>query len=287
MKGIILAGGTGSRLWPVTHVVSKQLLPLYDKPLIYYPLGTLMSAGIREVCIVTTPHDAPLFKNLLGDGGRIGMHIDYVLQHAPLGLAHGLLLCSDFVKDDSVALILGDNVFHGVGLGSRLIELTSPIGATIFAYRVSNPGDYGVIEFNGDGLAISVEEKPEYPRSSYAIPGLYFYDNSVFEIARGVRPSHRGEFEITSVNEEYLTQGRLRVEKLTRGTAWLDTGSSASLHDASTYMRIVEDRQGLKICCIEELAWRNHWIDDHQLKALATSYGNSNYGLYLHSLFDS
>ena len=287
MKGMILAGGLGTRLRPLTTSISKQLLPVYDKPLIHYPLGTLMSAGIREVLIVVNPDDEDSFIKLLGHGEEVGIEISYQVQDHPRGLAHGLSLGKYFVKDDSVALILGDNVFHGVGLGRQLRELTEPNGAIIFAYPVSNPSDYGVVTFDENGLVKAIEEKPLNPSTNYAVPGLYFYENSVFEIAERVRPSARGEMEITDVNNYYLKHSRLRVELLPRGTAWLDTGSFQGLHDASSYMRIIEERQGLKVCCIEEISWRNGWITSDQLAKRADTYGQSDFGHYLRSFIEN
>jgi glucose-1-phosphate thymidylyltransferase len=281
MKGIVLAGGTGSRLFPITNVVSKQLLPVYDKPMVYYPLATLMAAGIREILIITTPRDLEAFRALLGDGQQWGMTLDFVVQENPAGLAQAFLLGEDFIRESSVALILGDNIFHGPGLGTQLRQRTTPQGGVIFAYEVSNPEDYGVIEFDSIGKAISVEEKPVNPRSNFAIPGLYFFDNKVVEIAKNVRPSHRGELEITSVIDEYLRRNELQVEILPRGTAWLDTGTFSTMHDAGTYVRIIEERQGSRVGCVEELAWRNKWISDSQLEILAQRQLASGYGEYL------
>lgn len=281
MKGIVLAGGTGSRLFPITNVVSKQLLPVYDKPMVYYPLATLMAAGIREILIITTPRDIEAFKALLGDGQQWGMSIDFVVQQSPKGLAQAFLLGEEFIGDSSAALILGDNIFHGPGLGTQLKQLTTPLGGVIFAYEVSNPQDYGVIEFDLNGKAISVEEKPVNPRSNFAIPGLYFFDNDVIDIAKNVKPSQRGELEITSVISEYLHRNQLQVEVLPRGTAWLDTGTFSTMHDAGTYVRIIEERQGSRVGCVEELAWRNQWINELQLEALAQRQLASGYGEYL------
>jgi glucose-1-phosphate thymidylyltransferase len=286
MKGIVLAGGTGSRLFPITNVVSKQLLPVYDKPMVYYPLATLMAAGIREILIITTPRDLEAFKVLLGDGQRWGMSIDFVVQESPAGLAQAFLLGENFVGDSSVALILGDNIFHGPGLDTQLRQQTTPQGGVIFAYEVSNPQDYGVIEFDSSGKAISVDEKPVNPRSNFAIPGLYFFDNHVVDVAKNVRPSHRGELEITSVISEYLQRDQLRVEVLPRGTAWLDTGTFSTMHDAGTYVRIIEERQGSRVGCVEELAWRNKWINTSQLETLAHNQLASGYGEYLMRLVD-
>ena len=284
MKGIILSGGTGSRLFPITRVVSKQLLPVYDKPMVYYPLATLMAAGIREVLLIVTPRDKDLFATLFGDGSQLGMSITYVVQEKADGLAQAFILGADFIGSDKVALVLGDNLFYGSGLGRQLLSLTDPDGGVVFAYQVANPSEYGVVEFDANGVAISIEEKPTHPKSDYAVPGLYFYDNDVIEIARQLKPSARGELEITGVNNEYLRRGKLTVEVLPRGTAWLDTGTFSSLHEAGTYVRIIEERQGTRVGCIEEVAWRNGWITDSELNALAEPMLGSGYGAYLQKL---
>ena len=286
MKGIVLAGGTGSRLWPITRGVSKQLLPVYDKPMIHYPLSTLMAAGLREILIITTPEDQSGFQRLLGDGSDLGMSLTYCVQPEPDGLAQAFILGEQFLAGDAAALILGDNIFHGPGLGTRLRDLTEVDGGHVFAYRVANPADYGVVEFDGDGQAVSLEEKPEKPRSHFAVPGLYFYGPDVVEVARSIQPSARGELEITAVNEHYLQQGRLSVTVLPRGTAWLDTGSFESLQDAGEFVRVLEMRQGTKVGCIEELAWRNGWIDDAHLMSLAEPLMKSGYGQFLKGLLD-
>jgi glucose-1-phosphate thymidylyltransferase len=286
MKGIILAGGTGSRLWPITRGVSKQLMPVYDKPMVYYPLGTLMLAGIRDVLVITTPADREQFQRVLGDGSPWGISIGYAEQDAPRGLADAFRVGKSFIGADPVALILGDNIFHGAGLGTQLQELTEPDGAHIFGYHVANPSDYGVVEFDDDGTVISIEEKPAKPRSSYAVPGLYFYDNAVVDIAADLRPSPRGELEITDVNAVYLARGRLRVTLLPRGTAWLDTGTFTTLMQAAEFVRVVEERQGMKIACPEEIAWRAGWISDQQLGEHAAALAKSGYGSYLAALLD-
>lgn len=286
MRGIILAGGTGSRLHPITVGVSKQLLPVYDKPMIHYPLSTLMLAGIREILIVTTPADVDQFRRLLGDGSQFGLRLEYVVQDQPDGLAQAFVLGADFIGDQTVALILGDNIFYGPGLGSQLRRFDGVDGGAVFAYRVADPRAYGVIEFDGAGRAVGFEEKPEHPRSPYAVPGLYFYDPSVVEVARGLRPSARGEYEITDVNRHYLQAGRLSVEVLPRGTAWLDTGTFDALADATSYVRAVEQRQGTKIGAPEEVAWRCGFIDDAQLLAHADALAKSGYGDYLRGLLE-
>ncbi len=284
MRGIILAGGSGTRLHPMTAAVSKQLLPVYDKPLIYYPLSTLMLAGVREVLVITAPDQNAAFQRLLGDGSRLGMRIEYAVQPRPEGLAQAFLIGADFVGDQAVALALGDNLFYGTGLGTALARYSDPEGGLIFAYRVATPQAYGVVEFAPDGRVLSIEEKPAAPRSDFAVPGLYFYAADVVEVARGVRPSARGELEITDVNREYLRQGRLEVCVLERGTAWLDTGTVEALVAASEFVRVVEARQGYKIGCIEEIAWRNGWVDDAALERMAEPLGVSGYGAYLRQL---
>ena len=286
MRGIILAGGTGSRLWPITRAVSKQLMPVFDKPMIYYPLSTLVMAGIRDILVITTPDDQQQFQRLLGDGGQFGLRLDYIAQPRPGGIAQAFLVGADFIGDQAVALVLGDNIFHGTGLGRQLRAHTSLAGGRVFAYPVSNPRDYGVVEFGADGRVLSIEEKPADPRSRYAVPGLYFYDNRVVEIARGLRPSARGELEITAVNEAYLRNGELHVTVLDRGTAWLDTGTFTSLMQASEFVRVIEERQGLKIGCVEEAVWRAGLIDDQQLRALAEPLVPSGYGTYLLNVLD-
>ena len=284
MKGIILAGGTGSRLHPLTLGVSKQLMPVYDKPMIYYPLSTLILAGIDDILIITTPEDAEQFERLLGDGSQFGITLSYTTQPSPDGLAQAFILGADHIGNEAVALILGDNLFYGPGVGTRLREHADKPGATIFGYWVSDPRSYGVVEFDSEGRALSIEEKPENPKSNWAVPGLYFYDNRVVEIARNLKPSPRGELEITDVNQTYLELGELRVEKLPRGTAWLDTGTFDDLNDASNYIRTIEKRQGQKIGCPEEVAWRLGLIDDGQLRVRAGELAKSGYGAYLEEL---
>ena len=286
MRGIILAGGSGTRLWPITKGISKQLMPIYDKPMIYYPLSTLMMAGINEILIITTPEYNEQFKALLGDGSHLGIRLEYAVQPSPDGLAQAFIIGEEFIGDESVALVLGDNIFHGTGLGSSLRTHNDIDGALIFAYQVSNPTSYGVVEFDDDFKALSIEEKPVKPKSKYAVPGLYFYDNSVVEIAKTIEPSARGELEISTVNERYLQAGTLQVQVLDRGTAWLDTGTFESMMQASEYVRVIEDRQGFKVGCIEEIAWRAGWIDDAQLRGLAAPLVKSGYGSYLNHLLD-
>jgi len=286
MKGIILAGGSGTRLWPITRGISKQLMPIYDKPMIYYPLSTLMMAGIKDVLIITTPEHNAFFKDLLGDGSQLGMTIFYAVQEEPRGLAEAFLIGEEFIGDDSVALVLGDNIFHGTGLGRALQGNTDLVGGLIFASHVAEPHRYGVVEFDESMTALSIEEKPAKPKSNYAVPGLYFYDNSVVDVAKSISPSARGELEITSVNEHYLNQGSLQVQVFDRGIAWLDTGTFESMMQASEYVRVIEERQGLKIGCIEEIAWRSGWISDAQMRELAEPLRKSGYGVYLERLVD-
>lgn len=281
VRGIILAGGTGSRLHPITHATSKQLVPVYDKPMIYYPLSTLILAGIRDILIITTPHDAEQFQRLLGDGSQFGVNLSYIQQPSPDGLAQAFILGADHVGNDTVALVLGDNIFYGAGLGTQLQRHHDIDGGSVFGYWVRDPKAYGVVEFDDSGQAISLEEKPEIPKSNFAVPGLYFYDNDVVEIARNLQPSARGELEITDVNRQYLERGKLHVEILPRGTAWLDTGTFADLNDASNFVRTVENRQGLKIGCPEEVSWRQGFLSDDEFRLRAEPLMKSGYGQYL------
>nr|WP_315152628.1 glucose-1-phosphate thymidylyltransferase RfbA [uncultured Flavobacterium sp.] len=281
MKGIILAGGSGTRLHPLTLAMSKQMMPVYDKPMIYYPLSTLMLAGIHEILIISTPHDLPNFKKLLGDGSQIGCQFSYAEQAIPNGLAQAFVIGEDFIGADSVALVLGDNIFFGANMHELLQSNTNPEGGVVFAYHVSDPERYGVVEFDKDQNALSIEEKPLEPKSNFAVPGLYFYDNSVVEIAKNIQPSARGEYEITDVNKVYLAQGKLKVGILSRGTAWLDTGTFSSLMQAGQFVQVLEERQGLKVGCIEEIAWRQGFISDAELKAIAEPLRKSGYGDYL------
>ena len=287
MRGIILAGGSGSRLWPITKGISKQLMPIYDKPMIYYPLSTLMLAGIKEILVITTPEYAAQFEALLGDGSDLGINITYAQQPSPDGLAQAFIIGEKFIGEDSVALVLGDNIFHGSGLGTALEQNSTVKGAKIFAYEVAEPSAYGVVEFDSNFKATSIEEKPSEPKSNFAVPGLYFYDNQVVEIAKNIEPSPRGELEISSINDEYLAMNQLNVQVLDRGTAWLDTGTFESMMQASEYVRVIEDRQGFKIGCIEEIAWRAGWIDAEQLASLAAPLAKSGYGTYLNKLINN
>ena len=286
MKGIILAGGSGTRLHPLTLAVSKQLMPIYDKPMIYYPLSTLMWAGINEILIISTPHDLPLFRQLLGDGSSLGCRFEYAVQENPNGLAEAFIIGKDFIGEDKAALILGDNIFYGTGLAELLQANNNPEGGIIYAYHVHDPERYGVVDFDKDGNVLSIEEKPQNPKSNYAVPGIYFYDNTVVEIAANIQPSHRGELEITDVNKEYLKRGKLKVSILDRGTAWLDTGTFQSLMQASQFVQVIEERQGLKIGCIEEVAFRMGYIDKNQLDRIAQPLVKSGYGKYLLNLTD-
>jgi len=281
MKGIILAGGSGTRLHPLTLAISKQLMPIYDKPMIYYPLSVLMLAGIKDILIISTPNDLPLFERLLGDGKRLGCNFEYAVQEIPNGLAQAFVIGEKFIGQDNVALILGDNIFYGTGLENLLKNATKPNGGIVFAYHVSDPERYGVVEFDDNKKVISIEEKPNFPRSNYAVPGIYFYDNSVVEIAKNIQPSARGEYEITDVNNEYLKQGKLEVGVFGRGTAWLDTGTFTSLIQAQQFVQVIEDRQGLKVGCIEEIAYRKGFIDANQLRIIAEPLLKSGYGEYL------
>ena len=281
MKGIVLAGGSGTRLWPLTRAMSKQLMPIYDKPMIYHPLSTLMISGIRDILIITTPEESWSFKRLLGDGSELGCSFSYAEQEVPNGLAQAFVLGKTFIGDDKVALVLGDNIFYGKSFGRMLRTHTDPDGAIVFAYYVGDPERYGVVDFDGDGRVLSIEEKPSKPKSNYAVPGLYFYDNDVVQIASNLKPSSRGEYEITDVNQAYLDAGQLNVRVLDRGMAWLDTGTHASLMQASQFVQVIEDRQGLKIGCLEEIAWRMGFIDDNQLEVLAQPLLKSGYGTYL------
>jgi len=286
MKGIILAGGKGTRLYPLTLAVSKQLMPVFDKPMVYYPLSTLMTAGIRDILIISTPHDLPNFKKLLGDGSQIGCNISYKEQKVPNGLAQAFVLGEEFIGNDKVALILGDNIFYGNNLEDLLMQSTEPDGGIVFAYQVADPKRYGVVAFDENNIAYSIEEKPEKPKSSYAIPGLYFYDNSVIDIAKGLEPSARGEYEITDVNKSYLKQGKLKVMPLSRGVAWLDTGTHTSLMQAGQFIQVIEERQGLKVGCIEEVAYQQGFIDAKQLKKQAEKLKKGGYGKYLFKLLE-
>ncbi len=286
MKGIILAGGSGTRLHPLTLAVSKQLMPVFDKPMIYYPLSILMSAGIREILIISTPHDLPHFEKLLGNGEALGCQFTYAVQEIPNGLAQAFVIGEEFIGDDKVALILGDNIFYGVGMDNLLKENNDPNGGVVYAYHVSDPERYGVVQFDAQMKVVSIEEKPTHPKSNYAVPGLYFYDNSVVEIAKNLKPSARGEYEITDVNAEYLRRGELKVAVLDRGTAWLDTGTFSSLMQAGQFVQVIEERQGLKIGCIEEVAYRNGFISADQLKQIAEPLVKSGYGSYLMNLLN-
>lgn len=281
MKGIILAGGLGTRLYPLTLVSSKQMMPVYDKPMIYYPLSTLMGAGIRDIAIISTPHDLPKFEQLLGDGSALGCRFEYIPQYEPNGLAQAFVLAESFIGSDKVCLILGDNIFHGSGFTQMTLSCNNPDGGIVFAYPVADPERYGVVEFDENQIALSIEEKPQYPKSNYAVPGLYFYDNTVIDVAKNLQPSERGEYEITDVNKYYLETGKLKVAVLSRGVAWLDTGTHDSLLQAGQYIQVIEHRQGLKVGCIEEIAYRMGYIDETQLEVLGHKYIKSGYGEYL------
>ncbi len=287
MKGIILAGGSGTRLYPITYAISKQIMPVYDKPMIYYPLSTLMLAGIKDILIISTPHDLPQFEKLFGNGHHLGLNFTYKVQEVPNGLAQAFVIGEDFIGDDSCALVLGDNIFYGMGLGNTLEKNSNPNGGIVYAYHVSDPERYGVVEFDANKKAISIEEKPSHPKSRYAVPGLYFYDNEVVQIAKNIKPSPRGEYEITDINLEYLRRDKLSVSVLDRGTAWLDTGTFDSLMQASQFIQVIEQRQGIKVACIEEIAWRKGFIDKSQLIKLAEPLLKSGYGTYIMDILES